>query len=86
MFFAPYYVRQNLFNNTKFDEELEIDCLGSVRNILRKFHPLQAERAMNEVLTLVSMEGIWGAEATTRHECVNQRIHDGQTFKSEVEK
>ena len=58
MLFDPYYVRQNLLNNKVFDEELEIDCFGSTRNILRKFHPLRTEPAMNEVLTLMSMEGI----------------------------
>ena len=86
MLFDPYQARQNLFNNTVFDEELEIDCLGSTRNVLRKFCPLRTESAMNEVLTLTTMEWIQNAEATMRQECVNQSIPDRQALKSEVEK
>jgi len=29
LLFDPYYVRQDLFDNTAFDEELEIDVVGS---------------------------------------------------------
>ena len=52
LLFDPYYVRQDLFHNTAFDEELEIDVVGSTRNILRKFYPLQTEAAMYEVLNI----------------------------------
>jgi hypothetical protein len=86
LLFDPYYVRQDLFDNTAFDEELEIDCVGSTRNILRKFYPLRTQAAMYEVLNLVTMEGRYGAEATILQEYINQCIPDGQTFKSEVEK
>ena len=88
MLFDPYYVNQNMFNPEAFDRELEINCMQSTRNILRKFCPSKSAAAseIEQVFNLVTMEGNWGAEANIRQEDMNQCIPDRQTFKSEIEK